>query len=167
MQRANQETPSEAPAVLGKTGAPALPKSSFAIQVATIMALVWAAVFGVAWWQAGSMELAWPWLSGKRLLFEPSAIDCGVVARGEIVERHIRVVNLTSKPLRLTGAQQSCQCITLDTFPIVIEKGKEHQLALKVGAPKTSGPFGQSIKIFTDDRGSTSVAVNISGSVRD
>ena len=134
-------------------------------QVAGISVLFAVALFGYAWWQTGSVELVRPWLGGERLLFEPTRVVLGDVPKSEIIERQLRVVNLSSHPLTLLGSQPSCGCISLDDFPIVVPPGKEHHLKLKIGTSASSGSFEHHIKFFSDERGYTSVVVTISGSV--
>jgi hypothetical protein len=87
------------------------------------------------------------------------------VPAGKIIDRHIRVVNLSSSPLTLTGAQQSCGCITLNEFPITIHPGGEQRLELKIGVSRKPGPFTEAIKVFSDDQGSSSFVVKVTGSV--
>jgi len=138
---------------------------SFAAQIAGILAVIATALFGFAWVRTGSLDLAWPCLRGQRLVFLPPEIDCGVVPAGKIIDRHIRVVNLSSSPLTLTGAQQSCGCITLNEFPVVIGPGTEQRLDLKIGVSRKPGPFTESIKVFSDDQGSSSFVVQVTGLV--
>lgn len=138
----------------------------FIAQVVAMSALFAVGMFGFAWWQAGSVDLVWPWLRGDRLVFEPTRIDCGDVLKSAIIEKPIRVVNLSSKPLSLLGSQESCSCITLGEFPVVIPPGKEHHLKLKIGVSQNAGPFEHSIKFFSDDRGYSTAVVTISGVVQ-
>ena len=140
---------------------------AFAIfrQVAMICVLWAVGMFGFAWWQTGSAELAWPWLRGDRLVFEPMRIDFGQVPKAQVLERQLRVANLSSRPLTLLGSQPSCQCISLDEFPIVLPAGQPHVLTLKIGTPDKSGAFEHFIKFFSDDPSSSSVVVTVTGSV--
>lgn len=107
-----------------------------------------------------------PWLRGERLLFEPTRVVLGDVPKSEIIERQLRVVNLSSHPLTLLGSQPSCGCISLDDFPIVVPPGQEHHLKLMLGTSAKTGPFEYFIKFFSDEPGYTSVVVTISGSVQ-
>lgn len=136
------------------------------VQIGGIALLMATMLFGFAWWSTGSVEFVRPWLSGQRVVFTPTDIDCGAVSAGTIIDQHVRVANLSSRPLTLTGAQQSCRCIALNEFPIVIRPRQEHQLDLKIGTPPNAGPFQQSVKIFFDDLGSSSVTVTVSAAVQ-
>ena len=137
----------------------------FIIQVAVIFVLLAVALSGFAWWRTGSAELVWPWLRGDRLVFQPTRIDFGQVPKTQILERQLRVINLSSKPLTLLGSQPSCDCISLDEFPIVVPAGKPHVLTLKIGIPEKSGSFEHFIKFFSDDQDYSSVLVTVTGSV--
>jgi hypothetical protein len=147
------------------SGTPRQALSSLA-QVALLAGAMAAALFGVARWQTGSVELVWPWLQGQRLLVEPRQVRLGEVPPRTILERQIRVVNVSSQPMTLLGSQQSCGCITLDEFPIRIAPGQEHRVALKIGTSDKTGPFEHSIKLFTDEAGSTARQVIVAGTVR-
>ena len=138
----------------------------FVAQVAGISVLFAATLLGFAWWRTGAVELVPPWLRGQRLLFEPVRVVLGEVPKNEIVERQLRVVNLSSRPLTLLGSHPSCGCISLDEFPIVVPPGKEHQLKVKIGTSATAGPFEYIIKFFSDEPGYSSVVITISGSVQ-
>ncbi len=138
----------------------------FIIQVAVLSVLLAVALSGFAWWRTGSAELVWPWLRGERLVFQPTRIDFGQVPKAQILQRQIRVVNLSSKPLTLLGSQPSCGCISLDEFPIMVPAGKAHVLTLKIGTPEKAGSFEHFIKFFSDDQGYSSVVVTVSGVVQ-
>ncbi|NQT15988.1 MAG: hypothetical protein HQ582_24750 [Planctomycetes bacterium] len=134
-------------------------------QVAGITVLLGGALVGYARWRTGSMELVWPYLGGQRLLFEPTQLVLGEVAKGKVVEREVRVVNLSSGELRLLGSQNSCGRIALDEFPIVIPAGEDRHLHLKISMPRRTASFEHSIKFFSDDPGHLSAVVTVSGCV--
>jgi len=137
---------------------------AFAVQVVGITLLMGAALAGYARWQTGSSNLVWPWLNGQRLLFAETQIDLGNVEQQEIMERKIRVANLSSEPLTLLGSQKSCGCIAIDEFPIA-PAGEDYQLQLKIGTSNKPGPFEHTIKFFTDESGYTSEIVTVKGVV--
>lgn len=137
----------------------------FMVQVAVITTFFAMVLSGFAWWQTGSVELVWPWLRGDRLVFEPTRIDFGQVPKTQILERQIRVLNLSSKPLMLLGSQPSCGCISLDEFPIVVSTGKPQLLTLKIATPEKAGAFEHFVKFFSDEPSSSIVVVTVAGSV--
>lgn len=139
---------------------------SVTVHVAGIALIVVAAVLGFARWQTGSSALVWPWLQGQRLLFEPTRIVLGDVPAKTVIDRQIRVVNVSSRPLSLLGSQKSCGCISLDEFPIVVPPGGDHQLQLKIGTSDKLEPVQHVIKFFSDEPGYSSVIVTVVGFVR-
>lgn len=138
----------------------------FIAQVVAMSTLFAVGLSGFAWWQAGSVELVWPWLRGDRLVFEPTRIDFCQVPKTQILERQIRVANLSSKPLTLLGSQPSCGCISLDEFPIVVPASNPQVLTLKIATPEKSGSFEHFIKFFSDDQDNSVIVVTVSGVVQ-
>ena len=135
-------------------------------QIVVMSSLFAVGLFGFAWWQAGSVVFVWPWLRGDLLVFEPARIDFGQVQKAQILERQLRVANLSSKALTLQGSQPSCGCISLDEFPILVPVGKTHLLTLKIGTPEKSGSFEHFIKFFSDQPGYSSVVITVTGVVQ-
>lgn len=158
-----QESAQEAREAPGDSGSGRL---SFVVQVTAITVLIASCLIGHAWWRTGSMGLVWPYLAGQRLLIEPSELNLGDVGKGTIAERTMRVVNASSHELTLLGSQASCGCIAFGAFPVVIPAAKEHHLQLKISIPLEAGPFEQNFKLFCDDRGYSSVVVEVAGEVQ-
>ena len=71
------------------------------VQVVLLAGAMFAVLAGVAWWNSGSFDLALPWLQGERVLFEPTQVVFDHASPGTVAERMIRVVNLSSHPVRL------------------------------------------------------------------
>ncbi len=137
---------------------------SFILQVAGMTLLLFGVLVGHALWRTGSLALVWPYLTGQRLLFEPTHLVLGAIPKGtQVLEREIRVVNVASTDLRLLGSQKSCGCIAVDDFPITIPPGKERILQLKIGMPREPVSFEHSIKFFSDDAARSSVVVTVTG----
>ena len=145
---------------------PRTSRFSSVAQVAGIMVLLLAAIFGYGRWRTGSFDLVWPWIAGQQLLFSPTRIELGQVGKNEILERRIRVVNVSSKPLSLLGSQKSCGCIGLDEFPIEIAPGESRELRLRIATGVTPGSFAHSIKFFFDEQGYSHVIVPVTGTIR-
>ena len=138
----------------------------FVIQVAAIALLLGAVVVGFARWRTGSMGRVWPYLAGQRLLIEPMHLELGDVGKGESLERELRVLNLGSKPVKLLGSQNSCGCVSLDDFPIEVPGGAELSLRLGIGTPSEPSVFEHTVKLFSSERGYTTVVVTVSGKVQ-
>lgn len=143
-----------------------LRRQSFVLQVAGITLLLAAVLVGFAWWQTGSIQLVWSWLRGQRLLLEPTEIVLADVRQNVIVEKQIRVVNVSSRPMTLLGSQPTCYCIAVGEFPVVVPPGKEYYLNVKISTSAQEGPFAHLIKFFTDEPGYSPIVVTISGSIQ-
>lgn len=154
--------PTETPVVKSTTNSR---KLSFVLQIAAMSGLFVVGLSGFVWWYTGSVELVWPWLRGDRLVFAPTRIDFGQVPKAQILEKTIRVTNLSSRSLTLLGSQPSCGCISLDEFPIVVQTGKTHVLRLKIGTSDQSGPFEHFIKFFSDEPNHSLTVLSVTGLV--
>ncbi len=157
-----QESAQEA---LEKPGDSSSGRLLFVVQVTAITVVLASCLIGHAWWRTGSLRLVWPYMAGQRLLIEPTVVDLGNVPKGSVVQRELRVLNLGSEPLEMLGSQKSCGCISLDEFPIVIPARGDCTLKLKTGISNKPGPFGHTIKFFSDAPGHGSVVVSVTGVV--
>lgn len=144
----------------------ARPRLPFIIQVAGLTVLLGAVLVGFARWRTGSTELVWPYLAGRRLLFAPTKLVLGKLSKGNVVERELRVVNLSPGPLTLLGSQSSCGCVAIDDFPIEIPVGGKHHLRLRIASPRTVGAFEHLSKFYSDDKAYSAVVVTVSGEVQ-
>ena len=98
----------------------------------------------------GSWELVVPYLRGERLIVLDREIDLGEQPPGAVVERSIRVVNLTDSDVRILGAQRSCNCMALDAFPLSMAVGSERAFRVRMAVPLDEGMYSHTIKFFTD-----------------
>lgn len=142
------------------------PIVSFILQVVLISLFPGTLLVGFAWWRTGGVARVWPYLCGVRLFVEPTQIDLGIVPRDKLVERQVTAVNLSSRPLKLVGAQRSCACLSIDKFPLQIGGGGERHLRLQIGTPRKPMRFEHSIKLFADDSGYSAVVVTVRGESR-
>jgi Protein of unknown function (DUF1573) len=166
MAHANQAVVSNVQAILRESDAKTAKRGvrSAFLQVAALTMLFGTMLVGFAWLKTGSLAHAWPWLHGQKLLFEPMRVELGGIERSKILDRSIRVTNPSSKPLSLLGAQRSCNCMTLEEFPLTIPAGKSHDLLLKVASGSGPGAFEYSIKFFTNAPGPPLIVI-VSGEV--
>ncbi|MEZ6034945.1 MAG: DUF1573 domain-containing protein [Planctomycetaceae bacterium] len=138
----------------------------FIAQVAAIAVVMLSSVFCYGTWRTGSINLVWPWLMGRELLFSPMSIELGDVSETPVVETKIRVINVSAKRLSVLGSQRSCVCIGLDEFPVEIAPGETRDLRIKIGTAKTAGRFEHHIRFFVNDGRYTEVEVKIIGDVQ-
>ena len=141
-------------------------RCSFVAQVAVIALLMLVVLFGYGRWRTGSLELVWPWLMGQQLLFSRTHIDIGKVSANQMIEKQIRVVNVSSAPISLLGSQKSCRCLELDDFPLQIEPGTSRVLHIKIAIGMKTGNFAHSLKFFSDEKGYSYVIVPVTGSIQ-
>ena len=138
----------------------------FVVQVSAMALLAFSAIWGYAYWKTKSLELVVLWLNGERLLIEPTTIDLGSVPANQIIDKQIRVINLSSQDMTLFGSHESCSCLSLDEFPITLEPGTERQLSIRMSTAKDLGLFDHSVTFFTNDPKRSSTMVSISGTVQ-
>ena len=138
---------------------------SSAVQVVMITIFMLAIFFSYGWWRTGALASIWPWLIGQQLLFTPTQIELGNVSPNQVIEKQIRVINVSSKALSIVGSQKSCGCIGLDEFPIELAPGERHLLAIKIASGTKTGRFSHSIKFFCNGEHWSTVSVAVTGSV--
>lgn len=142
------------------------PSFIFIAQVLAIAVIMLSSVFCYGTWRTGSINLVWPWLMGRELLFSPMCIELGDVSETPVVETKIRVINVSAKRLSVLGSQRSCVCIGLDEFPVEIAPGETRDLRIKIGTAKTAGRFEHRVRFFVNDGRYTEVEVKVTGDVR-
>jgi hypothetical protein len=139
---------------------------SSTVQVVMMALLMLGIVIGYGRWRTGSLDLVWPWIVGQQLLFSPSNINLGAVPANQIIEKQIRVLNVSSAPLSLLGSQKTCNCIGLDEFPIEIAPEQTFVLRIRIRTEVKHGDFSHSIKIFCEGQAGSYLRVTINGSVQ-
>lgn len=138
---------------------------SFVAQVTVLVLLIVAGVFGYGRWRTGSFELVWPWLMGQQMVFTPILLDLGTISANQILEKEIKVTNVSAIPLSLLGSQKSCGCIALDEFPIEIPAMSGRSLLLKITTGTKTGKFTHTIKFFLEGQSYSFIVVTVTGSV--
>lgn len=142
-----------------------LPRVALAMQVVVIALVILSVLFGYGRWRTGSFDLVWPWLKGQQMVFTPIQLDVGRVSANQVLEKEIKVTNVSANPLSLLGSQKSCGCLTLDEFPIEIPAMTSHSLLLKITIGTKSGKFAYTIKFFLDGQAYSFNVVTVKGSV--
>jgi hypothetical protein len=120
---------------------------------------------GWAYFRSGSWALVLPYLSGERLLVEPTMVQLGEQKPGAVAEFRVRLLNATPGDVRLLGAQKSCSCITVDDLPLSIPAGHSLELQFLVHIANTTGEMRHSVKFFTDYPDLRTFPVKIQASV--
>jgi len=135
------------------------------MQVVMIAMIMLAMLFGYGRWRTGSFHMVWPWLMGRQLVFSPIQIELGSLSPNQMIEKQIRVNNVSSTQLSILGSQKSCGCIGLDEFPIEIDGGESQDLRIRIVAGKTAGEFEHHVKFFTNSSSGNVEVVTVAGIV--
>jgi hypothetical protein len=86
--------------------------------------------------------------------------DCSA---GEIQEIELRVLNLSSSRMRLTGVYTSCSCILASELPVVVDGRGASTLRLTIHASGAEGRFTRQAVLYTDSKRSPQLPVVVSG----
>jgi len=122
-------------------------------------------IFMFAWWQAGSMAAARPWLRGQRLIIEPTHISFEKFGKGTQIERTINVTNLSTVSQTIFGSQRSCGCLSVDEFPFELAAGDKRKLTLRMQVSDHAGEFEYTVKFFTSEQDHSPTVVAVTGLV--
>ncbi len=123
---------------------------------------------GIGWsiLEFGSLRQAWLYAGGVRLDVVPAVVQVADGRNGEMRKASFRVRNLSSRPLRILGADASCGCVSLDRLPLIIPPRLHRDLGVSVhlerGAP---GPFEQTVTYNTDEPTQPRFVVQVVGRV--
>jgi hypothetical protein len=127
-------------------------------------AVVLATVSAGAVWRFGSIDHTRAYLRGEVLVVEPSVIGLGEVnARSEVV-RPVSLTNLTSEPIRLMGANTTCEFALSESLPMDIGPGESRSLKLLVRPGFGSGDLEYTYEFYVD-QGRASARVYVVGKV--
>jgi hypothetical protein len=129
-----------------------------------LFALVAAATLGWTLFRVHSFALVVPYLRGERLLVDTSALSLGEQKTKSVVERHIHVLNLSDSDVTLLGANRTCSCLSVDSFPITISRGEGRNVTIKSRMRNEPSEYEESVRFFTDfpDRREFGVTVRAS-----
>ena len=140
-------------------------RMSSVVQVVMIAVFLLAMLFGYGRWRTGSFDLVWPWLIGQQLVFTPTQIDIGNVSPDQVIDKQIQVRNVSTTPITILGAQASCRCVGLDTFPIKVAAGEHQILKIRIASGPKPERLSHSIKFFYDGDTCSSVIVSVTGTI--
>ncbi|HUE13088.1 MAG TPA: hypothetical protein VMR25_02885 [Planctomycetaceae bacterium] len=140
-------------------------KNGFLVAAFAIPIVLLGITAGWAYFRSGSWVLVLPYLSGERLLVEPTTVRLGEQKPGTVAEFQVRVLNATPGDVRLLGAQKTCSCITVDDLPLLIPAGHSLELQFQVHIASTTGVMRHSVKFFTDYPDLRTFPVTIQASV--
>jgi hypothetical protein len=118
------------------------------------------------WQQLGSLDAAWAFLRGDDIAIFPATIELGECPTGNVKETQLRVVNLSSSPVSLTGIYTSCSCVLVSALPTTIDPHATYSLHLTIHSPEQPGDFQRNAVIYTSSQTSPQFSIAISGRTR-
>jgi hypothetical protein len=101
-------------------------------------------------WIFGSWHAAVAWGRNDPVYLIEPFLDLGLHPAGSVVEREFYVRNGSDHPIHLLGGPQSCSCMMVNEFPILVEPKSLKSLHLRFVVPgNTQGFFVQHLQIGT------------------
>jgi hypothetical protein len=128
-------------------------------------AIVLIAVYAIAWRWLGTSEAAWALLHGDEIVVIPATVDLGDCLAGDAKELELRVVNLSSSRVTLTGVHTSCSCILASALPEVLEPRGASTLRMTVHASGDRGSFARQAVLYTDSKASPQLPIVVVGRI--
>lgn len=113
----------------------------------------------------GSFALVVPYLQGEHYVVSPTVLDLGDCSPGTVAIGEFAVTSLVSRPIRVIGSVEGCQCVTVDRMPITVEARGTRVISIKVIMPTNSTDFAQSAILYFDDGDFGSVSIHIKGRI--
>jgi hypothetical protein len=111
-------------------------------------------VLGVgAWWQFGSLANASLYLRGHDHVVVPTVVDVGKGAREEKRSVMVYVRNLSFQPIRIVGADTTCNCLIPKDLPITIPPRKVVSVEFSIYLTAADGEVRQMATLLFDEDG--------------
>lgn len=112
----------------------------------------------------GSREAAWEYLRGQEIVVIPSTIELKDCQVDEATEIDLRVMNLSSSPVTLTGMYTTCSCVVASKLPQTIPGHDE--LSLQIVVHSSDGnPFERQAVLYTDSSATPQLQITVLGEV--
>jgi hypothetical protein len=124
-----------------------------------------AASLGVLASIMGSTTKALSELRGEHLLVEPSVTQLGEGRRGEKRTFTVRIINNSSRPVRVVGGTTACSCVVTRQLPITIPSEGSQAIDVQVVFHGQPGPFTNAFVFNTDDRDQPQIVARFEGHV--
>ena len=128
-------------------------------------AILLIAVYAIAWRWLGTSEAAWALLQGDAVVVIPATVDLGDCLAGDEREVELRVVNLSSSRVTLTGVHTSCSCILASSLPEILEPRGAATLRMTVHASGNQGDFLRQAVLYTDSKVSPQLPIAVVGKI--
>lgn len=99
------------------------------------LALVLTVIIGVALpvgFQFSTPANAWQYLRGANYIVSPTVVDIGSGMPGTKEATKVRVRNLGFAPIRIVGAETTCNCLVAEGLPLTIQPRDTAEVGLSV-----------------------------------
>jgi hypothetical protein len=134
----------------GPGPAAARPGDWRAVRVAGAAAVVFNGVVAGYAVRAGSLAGGLATLGGMELTADPPVIDYGEQIGDRSVERSVRLVNHSDRPLRVSGGTSDCRCVATDDLPLTIAPGGAAAIRVRLKLPAGEGRFARTVWLWSD-----------------
>jgi hypothetical protein len=138
---------------------------SYIFRCILIGGLIFATVILLCTWRLGSLPLALAYIEGERFVVSPIEIDLGECDSKTHHVAQFVLTNLTTKPIRIVGSKEGCNCLRLDELPITVGPRENQDISIQVFVSGKE-EYSQTIILYLDDDGLRSVALRIRAKVR-
>ena len=116
--------------------------------VAVAAALI-ALVATAASYQYGSLTAALAASRGETMTLSPSLLALGPIPAGGVVERSLRVTNLSDGPIEVVLAEANCNCVAVHGLPITVAPGRWADIPVTITASTKPGPLQVKCRLRT------------------
>jgi hypothetical protein len=118
--------------------------------VSAVFAVVLVAA-GFGYWRFGSTTNAVSYLNGEYILADRTVAQLGSVDPGKVFDVTFNLTNVSSKSIRLVGANCACSCLVPRSVPLDLPGGETTPVVFNFNSPKTAMEFEQVIQLYFDD----------------
>jgi hypothetical protein len=154
--------PASLPMWLGDFSAHSLRPSLYLASGVTVML---AAGFAALCWLDPSLSAAFAFLRGESLTVEPSILDIGSGARGEVRDFPIEVRNHTERRICILGGRVGCSCIETEDLPLIVPAREARSFKCKLEFRGRAGNFQHPFALYTDDETQPVVIARVAGNL--
>jgi Protein of unknown function (DUF1573) len=114
-------------------------------------------------WKYGSLTSARTVLAGSEIAVTPAALDVGAAVAGTEVSVPFAMMNVSDRAIQIIGINGACDCGLEPPVPFSLEPKTRQAVTLRYRAPRTVGPFEQTVQFFSTARRGPPCVLRITG----